>query len=100
MIITQIIEINNEILDLTGLVTTAPLNKAQRLKTKLKSDTTNLATKTVLNRKSTWTESKASTTSTLVRKTNYNTKITETVNIIADVSDFNTKRRSINTKVS
>ena len=45
-------------------------------------------------------ENKIPDTSTLVRKTDYNTEINEIENKILDISDFDTKLRGVNSKIT
>ena len=80
-------------------VTSVVLNaKATEIEIKI-FDICNLATKTALNTKAPEIKNKTSGTSTLFRKADYNTKIIDIENKIPDVSDLDTKLRSINSKV-
>ena len=90
----------NKIPRFTGLVTTATLNtKATEIGNKI-PHINNLPTKATVNTKARNLKKKIPVTSTLVRETCYNNKITKNEDKIHSVSDFDTKLKSINTKVN
>ena len=81
-------------------MTTTSLNiKGIKIPNKI-PNITHLVTKTARNTKVTEMENKIPDTSTLVRKTEYNTKINEIENKILDISDFDTKLRGVNSKIT